>query len=130
MKIKAVKLVWITVSNLEKAEDFFSQVLELPLALSDKKNGWLEFSTPEGFRLGVLQWYQDSCCASKEICTEGPGTNAIITMEVEDLVAVKSSLESKLVQFLGPIMELPGHVKLATFVDPDGNKFQLMQIAK
>lgn len=133
MAITALNLVWVTVSNLEKAEKFFAHDVGLTLFLADRENGWLEFGVAEGFRLGVSKWHQEAgCCGDKqeEKCcrSEGPGSNAIVTMEVDNLAEMKNALESKSVQFLGPIMEMPGHVKLATFVDPDGNTFQLVEM--
>lgn len=132
MAITAINLVWITVSNLEKAEHFFVHDVGLTLTLADKKNGWLEFSAGRGFRLGVSQWHRETgCCGEKQephCRNEGPGSNATITMDVDNLVETKNLLESRGVQFLGPIMEMPGHLKLATFADPDGNTFQLLQL--
>lgn len=135
MAIKAMNLVWITVSNLEKAEKFFTQSVGLPLKFADREHGWLEFSfAPEGFRLGVAQSQEgDACCgqeSEKEKCCrpEGAGSNAVVTLEVDDIGASKKELESKGVTFSTPIMEFPGHVRLATFGDPDGNQFQLVQM--
>lgn len=134
MAITGIGLVWITVSNLEKAEKFFAHDVGLSLMLADKDNGWLEFAAAQGFRLGISQWHQEAgCCGDaqeEETCcrNEGPGSNAIVTMEVDNLTETKKELESRGVQFLGPIMEMPGHVKLATFSDPDGNHFQLLEV--
>ncbi len=133
MAIKALSLVWITVSNLEKAEKFFSQSVGLTLKVADKEHGWLEFTGSQGgFRLGVTGSQEDSCCGQSEqekCCRpQGTGTNAVVTMEVDDIVASKKELESKGVIFSGPIMELPDHIKLASFSDPDGNQFQLVEV--
>jgi len=135
MAIKSLNLVWITVSNLEKAENFFTKVLGLKLNIIDKQNGWLELMAGEGgCRLGVAASQEDGCCGVKEEMPEnccspsGPGTNAVVTFEVSDVIASKDELERAGVKFSGPIMEYPGHVKLASFSDPDGNQFQLVQV--
>ena len=53
--------------------------------------------------------------------------NAVLAMTVDDIVAAKKELEGKKVSFIGDIIEVPGYVKMATFADPDGNIFQLVQ---
>ena len=53
--------------------------------------------------------------------------NAVLAMTVDDIVAAKKELEGKKVSCIGDIIEVPGYVKMATFADPDGNIFQLVQ---
>jgi predicted enzyme related to lactoylglutathione lyase len=48
-------------------------------------------------------------------------------MTVDNIVATKKELEAKGVTFIDEIMEIAGHVKMVTFTDPDGNKFQLVE---
>lgn len=122
MAIKSMKLAWVTVADIKKAEHFFANVLGLKVTSGDSKYNWLEFSgAEEGLYLGVGQAHpKDPSCVN-------PGQNAVMTMTVDDIVKEKTRLEAKGVKFLGDIMEVPGHVKLATFTDPDGNKYQLVQ---
>ena len=131
-----MSLVWITVSNLEKAEKFFTSVVGLTLKVADKEHGWLELiGTEGGCSLGIAASSQEQgCCGEMEkspgsCCpVGGPGSNAVVTLEVDDINKSKKELEDKGVKFTGPIMEYPGHVKLASFSDPDGNQFQLVQV--
>ena len=121
MKIKDMALAWITVSDIVQAKKFFAQTLGLQVMADNPEHGWLELSGFEGdFLLGVAQ-YSPHCEPIKA------GHNAVVTMSVDDIVAAKKMLEAKNVKFIGEIIEIPGHVKMALFQDPDGNKFQLVQ---
>lgn len=121
MSIRRSDLSWITVSDLDKAKKFFVEKLGMNLKTEDSTFGWLEFSGSQegGSVLGVGR--DDAHNPVK------PGHNAIMTFKVDDIVKTKEDCEAKGVSFLGPIMEVPGHVKLVFFVDEDGNKFQLVQ---
>ena len=46
---------------------------------------------------------------------------------VVDIVQARAWLEGKSVRFDGPIQDVPGLVRLATFYDPDGNAWTLAQ---
>lgn len=135
MALKGMHLAWITVSDLDKAEQFFERSIGLRLEVSDKEHGWLEFSAEgSGMRLGVTTVQQDGCCGGAaaprpDACNNGgPGCNAVVTIDVDDIAKTKIEFESRGVQFTSPIMELPGHIKLASFVDFDGNRFQLVEM--
>ncbi|MCX5924816.1 MAG: VOC family protein [Candidatus Dependentiae bacterium] len=121
MAIKKISLCWVTVTDIEKAKVFFKESCGLEiLGDSSPGHGWLEFvGTEGGTVLGVGQARQDPQGSA--------GINAVITMAVDDIVATKQDMESKGVLFIGDIMEVPGHVKMATFVDPDNNTYQLVQ---
>ncbi len=121
MAIKKMTLAWITVKDLGKTKKFFSEILGLNITSSSEEWGWLEMQGKEGgYSLGLAQ-------ESKEFESEKAGTNAVVTMTCDDLVKTKADMEKKGVRFIGEIMEVPGHVKLVTFVDSDGNKFQLVE---
>ena len=51
-----------------------------------------------------------------------------LTFGVADLDKARKKLEEKKVVFEGETFTVPGLVKLATFHDPDGNKFKLFQL--
>jgi len=121
MTIKKIELAWITVGDLAKARKFLTDTVGLKVASSAQEYGWMELQGVEGgMLLGVGQ--------ANSQHKERPGQNAVVTLTVDDIVASKKELESKGVQFDGDIMEVPGHVKMASFSDPDGNKFQLTQL--
>jgi predicted enzyme related to lactoylglutathione lyase len=120
MKINEIGLSWITVSDYQKSKKFFAD-LGLELNSDSAEYGWAEFKGVAGAALGIAQ-------ENPQHGSEKAGTNAVVTFTVDDILATKQEFEAKGVKFLGDIMEVPGHVKLATFVDLDGNKFQIAQI--
>lgn len=119
--VKRMDLSWIVVSNLEKAKEFYTQVLGLKVHEYAQEYKWLEVIGHDGGM--ILGIFEEN--ASSE---DKAGSNAVVTMVVDDLVAAKHELEAKSVRFHGDIIEVPGHVKMATFTDADGNKFQLVQV--
>lgn len=120
MAIKKISLCWISVSDSAKAKQFFHDTCGLEIADDASEHGWLEFVGEEGgMTLGVAIASEDK--------KETVGINAVVTLTVDDIVATKKQMEQKGVRFIGDIMEVPGHVKLATFVDPDNNTFQLVE---
>lgn len=122
MKIKKIELSWVIVSDFEKSKKFFSETLGLHIAEKSPNYNWMELEAEDkGMRLGVGEYEPEY---SKD---DKPGQNAVLTFTVEDIVEAKKELESKNVTFLGDILDIPGNIKMATFVDPDGNKFQLVQ---
>ena len=118
---KRMDLAWITVADYQKARDFFVKTLGMKVLNETPEYGWGEFGAHEGgASLGVAQ-------VNPQHSSEKPGSNAIMTFTVDDIVAKKRELESKGVKFEGHIIEVPGHVKMATFIDKDGNKFQIVE---
>lgn len=111
-------LAWIVVSDLKKARRFFTDVLEMKELSFHEQYNWAEYQGKEGgFMIGV----------AGEDEQMKPGSNAVITLTVNDIVQAKKDLASKKVKMLGDIIEVPGHVKLQMFTDEDGNLFQLAQ---
>jgi predicted enzyme related to lactoylglutathione lyase len=117
MAIKKIELGWVTTGNIEVSKEFFTKKLGLTVNVNDEQHGWMEFAAKDGGAIvGVCM----------PMGQEKPGQNAIMVFTVDDIVATKKELEARGVTFVGDIMDLP-QVKLATFIDPDGNKFQLAQ---
>ena len=86
---------------------------------------WIELVGQDGgMFLGMCQAQEGQSCSSKV------GSNAVVTITVDNIVSAKKELTAKSVQFYGDIIEVPGQVKLATFVDLDGNMFQLVEQLK
>ncbi len=122
MAIKRIDLAWVTVADIKKAEKFFVETLGMKLNNKAEEWGWLEVAGQEGgmaLGIGKVQPHSPSY--------EKPGNNAVVTLTVTDIVASKADLEKRGVTFIGDIIEVPGHVKMATFTDPDNNVFQLVQ---
>lgn len=116
--IKSMDLVWIVSNDIEKSKAFFSRTLGLEIA-TDTEN-WLEYKTLSGTRLGIGK----SC----EEWNELAGQNAVVTFTVSNIEQAKAEFEKKGVTFLSAIIEVPGHVKMALFTDPDDNKFQIVEV--
>lgn len=120
MKNKGIFLSWIVVSDLDDAIKFYTEILGFTLRSCYKEMGWAELSGPGGCDLGLAQANPKSDLKA--------GTNAVPTITVDDIVKARNDFLKKGVTLMGDIMEVPGHVKLQTFVDKDGNTFQLVQL--
>jgi len=118
---KGISLSSITVSNLEETKRLFVDLLGLEVKEFDKNYNWMELEGDEGGRLGFGEPMGEGMKA---------GTNAIVSISVGNVEEAKAFLESKGVQFLGDIIEVPDEVKLALFADKDGNQYFLAQKLK
>jgi len=117
MAIKKIGLSWIAVSDFKKSEDFFVRILGLKVNNKSSEYGWLELTGMNGGAvLGVGEAMEQ----------DKAGSNAVITFTVDNIEDTKQGLEDKGVK-VSEVMEVPGHVKLANFVDYDGNMFQLAE---
>jgi catechol 2,3-dioxygenase-like lactoylglutathione lyase family enzyme len=119
MAIKSMSLAWISVSDIKKAKEFFTNTVGLDLTVDSPEYGWLELKGKQGgFALGVGQ--------ASEQCQLKAGQNAVVCFDVDNIEETKKDLESKGVK-VANIEEVPGHVKLAFFTDEDGNLFHLAE---
>lgn len=119
MKAKGFHLAWIVVKDLDKAIDFYTQTVGLQLKELHQEFRWAELSGPEGAILGIGEENGQS-----EIPAGG---NAVITITVEDMDKALEHFNSKGAKLIGEPLEIPGHVKMQTFTDRDGNTLQLVQ---
>lgn len=120
MAIRKIELGWITVSDFAQSKKFFVETLGLDVFSGCDEYTWLEVRGKDGgMLLGVG--------GSGEGCGLQPGQNAVMTMTVDDIIATRTELEAKGVKFISDVIEVPNIVKMAMFVDLDGNKFQLVQ---
>lgn len=120
-KVKEIQLSWIVVTDLKAAIKFYEDVVGLKLTQNSEEFGWAEMSGQEGGALlGIAQ-----SNAEEEV---KPGQNAIVTFTVENIDIAKADMAKKGAQFIGNIIEIPGHVKMQTFNDKDGNRFQIVEM--
>jgi len=119
MNTQGIHLAWIVVKDIQKAIKFYTEVVGLALREFNTEFGWAELSGPDGAALGIAQHSSHS-----EI---QPGQNAVMTITVKDLDVALKDWKKRGVKLVGEIMEIPGQVKLQTFVDQDGNTLQLCQ---
>ena len=118
-KMKGTHLSWIVVSDFAKAKKFFTETLGLKAMNVADEFGWMELQGPEGALIGVSTHNQYSAIK--------PGQHAVITLSVDNIELATKELSEKGVKIIGDVCEVPGHVKLQLFADPDGNLFQLVQ---
>ena len=106
----------IDVSNLDKAIEWYRDMLGLELDYKLENMGWCEMKTAtNGLTFGLSQ---------VEKVKVG---NTTPTFSVKSIEQARSHLESHNVRFAGPTQIIPDMVKLATFYDPDGNSFMLAE---
>ena len=105
------------VRSLDKSIPWYRDVLGFELAYKVDEMGWCEFHSPvAGVMVGLSQ-----------VENSAPKGGATPTWGVKNIDAARAQLETKGVKFDGPTVVYEGMVKLATFFDPDGNKFMLYQ---
>lgn len=120
MNVTGMKLAWIVVKDLQSAIKFYEEIVGLTLQSHNPEYGWAELSGPEGLILGIAQ--ENSQMEVKA------GENAIVTVTVKDIEKARDAFLLQGAKLIGDIVEVPGHVKMQTFTDKDGNVLQLVQM--
>ena len=106
----------VNVSDLERAIEWYKDVLGLELVYKLDQHGWCEMATAtKHVTIGLGQTEEQ----------KAGGTTP--TFGVVDIDAARKHLESKDVRFDGDTYDVGGMVKLATFYDPDGNAWMLAE---
>lgn len=110
-------LVQLRVSNLDKAIVFYTDVLDFEVITVIETLKWAElsFGIP-GVKVGLGESVDAAGCASVSL-----------NIGVKNVDAARTLLERRGVRFLRDTVEVPGKVRLADFVDPDGNRIRLAQ---
>ncbi len=109
----------VSVTDWPAARTWYREKLGLQERFATEEGGWVDFESPAGgTSIGLSDLRGEP--------HPGPG-GVNITFGVSDIESAKAELESKGVQFLGPIEDVPGMVRLASFQDPDGNVMLLAQ---
>lgn len=123
MQTQDFSLAWIVVKDLKKSVRFYTEVVGLKLLSISEEWGWAELQGHEGggATLGIAQERPGS---QDPIAS---GQNAVPTFTFASLDQAKAHVEEKGGHCKGSIVEVPGHVKMQTVVDPDGNHFQLVE---
>jgi predicted enzyme related to lactoylglutathione lyase len=119
--IKGIQLAWITVKNIEKAIEFYTKVVGLTLKEYHKDFRWAELTGPDGAILGIGEDNEKNESPVKA------GGNAVVCVTVQDLDKAQAHFIKEGATLLGGIEEIPGHVRMQTFQDKDGNTMQLVQ---
>jgi len=125
MSIKKIESGWIPVKNFETSRHFFEDILGLKVVLtfpeSDKK---VMFQGKDG---GTMLWVGEWNDSDYFHTSETPGKNVFLTFTVDNIEATRKALEAQGVEFLYDITELNNRIKITSFLDPDGNQFDLIQ---
>jgi len=123
MNLKSMNLAWIVVNDIKKAIKFYTETVGLKLMEFNEQFGWAELEGNEGgARIGLAQ------VQIKSDDDVQPGQNAIPTFTVDSLENAVAELIKKGTKLIGGVKEVPGHVKLQTVSDIDGNRFQLVEL--
>ena len=122
IKILDINFCWLAASDLKMAKKFYAETLGLFIGDFKEQYSWMELGTQNNKKLMGVAGSSDN-----GISPIKPGQNAIITFTVEDIISAKEHLEKQGVVFVGDIIEIPNEVKMALFLDPDGNKLQLVE---
>lgn len=121
MQVKEIGLCWIVVKNIKIAVDYYTKIVGLKLVEFNEQYGWAELAGYEsGQRLGIAQESPQEAFKA--------GQNAVVTFTVANIVEAKQAMAEKGAKCVGEIVEVPGHVKMQTLVDQDGNHFQICEI--
>lgn len=110
--------VTVMVSDMEKAVRFYTETLGLALR-TRYGNEWAEVEL-QGLTIGLHP-------ASVHGPKPGAGGSLSIGLQVSAIEAAKQELEQKGVRFDAKIND-DGGVRLAFFVDPDGNPLYLCEV--
>jgi len=119
--VKSSDLSWIVVSDLNKAKHFFTHTVGLKELSCSEEFGWAELGGESG---GAVVGLAEENPMMGDIKA---GSNAVITLTVEDAEKTTEEFEEKGIPLVGEMMEVPGHVKLQMFKDPDGNLLQIVE---
>lgn len=119
MDVQGIHLVWIVVADLDAAVKFYTDVVGLRLSEISKEYRWAELVGPEGAILGIAE---KNAHDSKAV-----GSDAVITLSVDNLQKALEEYKLKGGRLLGTVLEVEGHVKMQTVLDPDGNRLQIVE---
>ncbi len=107
--------VWFWVSDLDRAVAFYRDAVGLSLLRRDGQE-WAELAAGDT-RLGLHG------AGERRDLPEG-GT---VVLRVDDLDLARAALEGRGVRFHAHVGEVEGRARFASFVDPDGNRLQLIE---
>ena len=118
MQVNGLMLGWIVVKNLDESIEFYKSVCGLKLDQYTPEMGWAEMSGNDGMTLGIAQ--------ENDQLQFKAGGNTIMCINVGDIDVAVEHYKAQGATLLGDIIEVPGHVKMQSFIDKDGNTFQIV----
>jgi catechol 2,3-dioxygenase-like lactoylglutathione lyase family enzyme len=110
----------VSVRNLEKAKQWYVEVLGFQHLYTMPEIGWSELATAiPGVNIGLSQVENHEVKGS-----------VVLTFGVKDIAHARAQLERHQTRFDGETQTTEGMVKLAGFFDLDGNPFMLYELLK
>ena len=116
-KLYAVR---IYVTDWDRALDFYSNTLGMPVAFAGADMGWAELDTGEAHL--ALQRVDPDDAEGNDLV----GRFLSVSLQVDDIQATYETLRTRGVEFLEPPEAQPWGGVLAHFRDPDGNVLTLL----
>lgn len=124
MRTNSIDLVWIVVKDFKNAVKFYTEVAGLKVVEKNEEWGWaeLEGHHGKGMRLGIAQQRPNGQDPIQ------PGQNSVVTFTVDNIEQANKDIIKQGANLVGEVIEVPGHVKLQTVRDAEGNFFQLVEV--
>ena len=118
LPIRGVYEVAIRVKDLEKAEPFYRESLDLEVGIRDEKRNWLFLRA--GGEAGMVVLQEDK--------GEWPLQHFAFTLDEADVERAASTLRERGVEVEGPVFHQWMNSTSLYFEDPDGNKLELLAV--
>ncbi len=118
MGIRVIEVVSISVSDVDRAKAFYSDVLGFTLDIDNPIGDgmrWVQLTPPGGGASIVLATWIEAM---------PPGAIKDLYLACDDIVETAATLAERGVQFTQPVFDTP-FGRFAHFVDPDRNGWQL-----
>jgi len=112
--------VRIFVSDWNRALDFYTKTLEMPIAFADEAMGWAELGI-DGSHLAL-----ERAAPGDAESAEYVGRFVGVSLQVPSVAECYAELSARGVEFLAPPERQPWGGVLAHFRDPDGNVLTLL----
>ncbi len=113
--ITKIAFVSMRVTDMNRAKQFYGEVLGLSHSFDSGEGAYSEFDAPDGKSIGLE-------CVSPE------GSPPCLALETDDIEAEVARLQEAGVNFHGPVMDHKV-CKMAFFNDTEGNTMMLHQMA-
>jgi uncharacterized glyoxalase superfamily protein PhnB len=126
--LNQVWTVTVWVSDRKRAIEFYTQKLGFEVALMDEKSGWVELGLPGGFtKIAIVEPTKELGESYYNYLTQRIGEATGISFETFDINALYEELKAKGVKFEEPPKKMPWGGFMTTFVDLDGNEFEVVE---
>jgi catechol 2,3-dioxygenase-like lactoylglutathione lyase family enzyme len=120
---KGIDAITLFVEDLAATREFYLNVFDLPLAFEDNDSAVFKFGTT---LINLLKM-----TAAREliepatVATPEAGSRFQLTIQVDDVDAICSELESRGVHLLNGPVDRPWGVRTASFRDPGGHVWEI-----